>query len=94
MTEKELFKICNNSGHLLNAPLPEMYHPGHVTRYAVNADSQAFSPIRCRTVLYQSFILDPTKLWNEPPSKIAESVELQEFKVGENKFLVGLKADI
>ena len=74
--------------------MPEAYQPVRVTRYAVNANSLAFSPIRCRTVQYsRSFIPAAIKQWNELPSEIVESEELQEFKIGANRFLLELNAD-
>ena len=89
-----LFKIFKNNRHPLHASLPEAYQPVRVTRYAVNANSLAFSPIRCRTVQYsRSFIPAAIKQWNELPSEIVESEELQEFKIGVNRFLLELNAD-
>ena len=89
-----LFKIFKNSRHPLHASLPETYQPVRVTRHAINANSLTFSPIRCRTLQYsRSFIPATVKLWNELPSEVVESEELQEFKMLTNRFLIELDAD-
>ena len=83
-----------NSKHPLHTSLPETYQPVRVTRYAINAKSLTFSPIRCRTLQYlRSFIPAAIKLWNELPSEVVESEELQEFKMLTNRFLIELETD-
>ena len=84
-----LFKIFNDADHPLHNELPNLYAPQRVTRDALNANSRAFTPMRFNTTQYsRSFIPNTTKLWNELPSVVVESLELQKFKVGANAFLI------
>lgn len=80
-----LYKISHNPKHPLNSELPNLFQPARTTRYASNANSQAFSVGRCNTSQYmRCFIPATTRLWNELPSCIVESQELQKFKTGAN----------
>lgn len=84
-----LYKIYHNPSHPLNSELPNLFQPARTTRYAVNANSLAFSVGRCNTSQYlRCFIPATTKLWNELPSCIVESQELQKFKSGANAHLI------
>ena len=85
-----LYKIFHNVNHPLHHELPALYAPRRVTRGALNANSLAFTPIRCNTNQYsRSFIPNTIDLWNELPSSVVESVDLQSFKLGANAFLMG-----
>ena len=56
---------------------------------AANLNSRAFSSVRCNTSQFsRSFIPSVTRLWNELPSPVVESLELQRFKLGSNAFLL------
>ena len=44
-----LYKITHNSDHPLNSKLPNLFQPARVTRNAINANSLAFSIVRCNT---------------------------------------------
>lgn len=84
-----LHKIFHNSDHPLHSDLPGQFYPVRNTRQAVNSNSQAFSITRLNTTQYsRSFIPAVTKLWNDLPNRVVESVELQKFKVGANAFLL------
>ena len=84
-----LHKIFHNSRHPLNSELPNPFRPARITRNALNANSQAFSVGRCNTSQYlRCFIPATTRLWNELPSCIVESQELQRFKTGVNRYLL------
>ena len=84
-----LHKIFHNSRHPLNNELPNPFRPARITRNALNANSQAFSVGRCNTSQYlRCFIPATTRLWNELPSCIVESQELQRFKTGVNRYLL------
>ena len=76
-----LHKIFHNPMH--------PFQPARITRNALNANTQAFSVGRCNTSQYlRCFILATTRLWNELPSCIVESQELQRFKIGVNTYLL------
>ena len=82
-----LYKIYHNPRHPLNSELPDFFQPVRVTRYALRANSLAFAAVRHNTNQYErSFILATTRLWNELPSHVVESQELQRFKTGVNDF--------
>ena len=84
-----LYKIFHNPEHPMHSDLPNLYHPPRNTRNAANANSRAFSFVRFNTTQFsRSFIPSVTRLWNELPSHIVESLELQNFKVGSNSFLL------
>ena len=84
-----LYKIFHNADHPLHLDLPSLYAPQRVTRDALNFNSRAFTPTRFNTTQFsRSFIPGTTKLWNELPSVVVESLELQKFKVGANAFLM------
>ena len=84
-----LLKIFHNSRHPLNSKLSNPFRPARVTRNALNANTQAFSVGRCNTFQYlKCFIPATTRLWNELPSCIVESQELQRFKTGVNRYLL------
>merc|ERR1711911_334421 len=83
-----LYKIFKNSDHPLHLELPSLYAPPQFTRVALNANSRAFTSMRFNTIQYsRSFVSSTTKLWNDLPSAVVESLELQKFKVGANAFL-------
>ena len=85
-----LYKIYHNPRHPLNSELPGSFQPARITRYALRANSLAFAAVRHNTNQYQrSFIPAATRLWNELPSHIVESQELQRFKTGVNDFFRG-----
>ena len=82
-----LHKIFHNSRHPLNNVLPNPFRPARIVRNALNANTQAFSVVRCNTSQYlRCFIPATTRLWNEFPSCIVESQELQRFKTGVNRY--------
>ena len=55
----------------------------------LNANIQAFSVGRCNTSQYlRCFIPATTRLWNELPSCIVESQELQRVKIDVNTYLL------
>ena len=84
-----LYKIFHNPQHPLHSDLPNLYHPPRNTRFAVNLNSRAFSIVRCNTSQFsRSFIPSVTRIWNELPSQVVESLELQKFKLGSNAFLL------
>ena len=84
-----LHKIFHNPSHPLSSELPYPFEPARITRNALNANTQAFSVARCNTSQYlRCFIPAPTRLWNELPSYIVESQELQKFKTGVNRCLL------
>ena len=69
--------------------LPNPFQPAQITRNALNANTQAFSVRRCNASQYlRCFIPATTRLWNELPSCIVESQELQRFKIGVNRYLL------
>ena len=69
--------------------LPNPFQPARITRNALNANTQAFSVGRCNTSQYlRCFVPATTRLWNELPSCIVESQELQRFKTGVNRYLL------
>ena len=83
-----LHKIFHNPRHPLNSELPNPFQPARITRNALNANTQAFSVGRCNTSPYlRCFIPATTRLWNELPSCIVESQELQRFKIGVNTYI-------
>ena len=85
-----LYKIFHTADHPLHQDLPRLFAPQRVTRDALNANSRSFTPMRFNTTQYsRSFIPSTTKLWNELPSGVVESLELQRFKMGANAFLIG-----
>ena len=82
-----LYKILHNPRHPLNSELPGFFQPARITRYALRVNSLSFGAIRCNTEQYnRSFVPAATKLWNELPSSVVESQELQMFKSGVNTF--------
>ena len=82
-----LYKIFHNPRHPLNSKLPELFQPARITRYARRANSLAFNVERHGTEQYKRcFIPATTGLWNQLPSSIVESQELQRFKIGVNNF--------
>ena len=82
-----LYKIFHNPRHPLNSELPDFFQPARNTRYALRANSLAFAAVRHNTNQYErSFIPAATRLWNELPSHVVESRELQRFKTGVNNF--------
>ena len=84
-----LHKIFHNPRHPLNSELPNPFQPAQITRNALNANTQAFLVGRCNTSQYlRCFIPATTRLWNELPSCIVESQELQRFKTGVNRYLL------
>ena len=84
-----LYKIYHNPEHPMHSDLPNLYRPLRNTRNAVNSNSLAFSFVRFNTAQFsRSFIPSVTSLWNELPSQVVESLELQTFKVGSNAFLL------
>ena len=69
----------------------EVFHPRRVTRGSLSINSLSFSPMRFHTSQYsRCFIPATTKLWNELPSMIVETTELQKFKIVANAFLLGV----
>ena len=84
-----LHKIFHNPRHPLNRELPNPFRPARITRNALNANTQTFSVGRCNTSQYfRCFFPATTRLWNELPSCIVESQELQRFKTGVNRYLL------
>ena len=84
-----LYKSFHNPKHPLNSELPNRFEPARITRNALNANSQAFLVRRCNTSQYmRCFIPATTRLWNELPSCIVESQDLQKFKTGVNAYLL------
>ena len=84
-----LHKIFHNPRHPLNSKLPNPFQPARITRNALNANTQAFSVGSCNTSQFLGcFIPATTRLWNELPSCIVESQELQRFKIGVNTYLL------
>ena len=82
-----LYKILHNPRHPLNSELPGFFQPARITRYALRVNSLSFGAVRCNTEQYnRSFVPAATKLWNELPSSVVESQELQMFKSGVNTF--------
>ena len=85
-----LHKIFHNPNHPLKCKLPLPFQPGRVTRYALNMNSRAFTVGRNISSQYsRCFIPATTRLWNELPSSVVESQDLQKFKTGANSFLLG-----
>ena len=86
-----LYKIFHNPEHPMHSDLPNLYRPLRYTRGALNANSLAFSFVRFNTAQFsRSFIPSMTRLWNELPSQVVESLKLQSFKVGANSFLLNV----
>ena len=86
---QEISYTANNPRHPLNSELPNPFQLTRITRNALNANTQAFSVGRCNTSQYlRCFIPATTRLWNELPSCIVESQELQRFKIGVNTYLL------
>ena len=84
-----LYKIFHNPRHPLNGKLPDFFQPARVTRYSLRANSLAFVAVRCSTEQYKrSFIPATAGLWNELPSHVVESQDLQKFKVDVNRFFI------
>ena len=84
-----LYKVFHNPKHPLNTELPNLFQAARVTRNTLNANSLAFTVQRYNTSQYsRCFIPATTRLWNELPSSIVESQELQKFKTGANAFLL------
>ena len=84
-----LYKIFHNPKHPLNSELPNLFEPTRVTRNALRLNSLAFSVQRCNTSQYsRCFIPATSRSWNELPSSVVESQELQKFKTGANSSLL------
>ena len=84
-----LYKILRNPNHPLNSELPNRFQPARATRYALSLNSRAFVPVRYRTNQFsRCFIPATTETWNMLPNAIVESLDLQEFKVGVNSYLL------
>ena len=84
-----LYKIFHYPRPPLNSELPARYQPARITRYALRANSLAFTEGRWNTEQYKrSFIPATTRLWNKLPSGTVECQELQKFKTGANSFLL------
>ena len=84
-----LYKIYHNVEHPMHSILPSLYLPPRITRNAANLNSLAFSFVRFNTTQFpRSFIPSVTRLWNDLPSHVVESLELQKFKLGSNAFLL------
>ena len=84
-----LFKICGNLKHPLYSDLHGLFCPTWITRTALNFNDLVFSVVRFNTTQFsRSFILAVTRLWNDLPNHVVESVQLQNFKCGANTFLL------
>ena len=84
-----LYKIYHNLEHPTHSDLPSLYRPSCNTRNAINLNGLAFSFVMFNTAQFsKSFIPSVTRLWNDLPSQIVESLELQNFKLGSNIFLL------
>ena len=85
-----LYKIFHNPKHPLNSELPNLFQAVRVTRNVLRSNSLAFSIQRCNTSQYaRCFIPATTRSWNELPSSVVESQELQKFKCRANSFFLG-----
>ena len=84
-----LHKIYYVPNHPLHSSLPDLTRPVRVTRQTDVANSVTFATQRHRTNQYsRCFIPATAKLWNTLPSVVVESLDMQEFKVGANSFLI------
>ena len=84
-----VFKICRNSKHPLYSDLPGVFRPARITRGTLSFNSLPFSVVRFNTIqFFRSFIPAVTRLWNELPNHVVESVQLQNFKCSANTFLL------
>ena len=84
-----LHKIYYNADHLLHDKLPPRFRPGRVTRYALQANDQAFSGVFCNSSQYERcFIPAITKVWNTLPSDIVNIECSQSFRTRVNTFLL------
>ena len=88
-----LHKIYYNANHPLHSSLPVLAVFARNTRQAAVANSLTFSRIRFHTNQFaRSFILATTETWNDLPSVVVESSDLQIFKKGANSFLSSNRA--
>ena len=84
-----LHKIYYVPNHPLHSSLPDLTRPVRVTRQTDVANSVTFATQRHRTNQYsRCFIPATARLWNTLPSVVVESLDIQEFKVGANSFLI------
>ena len=70
-----LFKTCHNPKHHLNSHLPGLFCPARITGGALSLNNFAFSVMRSNTTQFsRSFIPAVTRLWNDLPNHVVESV--------------------
>ena len=84
-----LFKIKSNPIKPLSGALPLLYEPACVTRGALDAHRNSFTPPRCRTSQYRrSFVPLSVSLWNNLSDPVFDGVGLAGFKSRANAFLL------
>ena len=84
-----LYKIFHNPKHPLYSELPSLFRPVRMTRNVASSHNLNFSLVRCSTVQYsRCFIPSNVRSWNDLPGDVVESLELQKFKTGANRFLI------
>ena len=84
-----LFKISCIPKHPLYSDLPGLFRHAQITKSALSFNNLDFSVVRFNsTQLSGSFIPAATRLWNDLPSHVVESVQLQNFKFSVNTFLL------
>ena len=83
------FKICHNPEHHLYIDLSVLFRPARITRGALSFSNLAFSVVRFNSTQFsRSFIPAVTRVWNDLPNHVVESVQLQNSKCGANTFLL------
>ena len=84
-----LFKIKSNTMHPLNCALTLPYVPARVTRGALAAHRQSFSPPRCRTSQYRrSFVPLSVSLLKDLSDPVFDGLGLSGFKSRASAFLL------
>ena len=83
-----LFKIFHTPKHLYS-DLRGLFCPFRIIKGVLSFNNLAFSHGRLNTTqFFRSFVPAVTRLWNDLPNHVVESVQLQNFKCGANTLLL------
>ena len=84
-----LIKICCNPKQPLGSDSPGLFRPVQIIRGVLSFSNLAFSVVRFNATQFtRSFIPAVTRLWNDLPNHVVESVQLQNFECGDNTLLL------